>query len=107
MEAEIQWLHSQQVGKGEDKGKEDLGKSEHLLRGGFNSMGHLESHHLGHIILSPPFSVSAGRPYECYTLCYTEDWALIEMDPSKIDASFNGNAINLEMHSLIPRHSII
>jgi hypothetical protein len=89
--------------------KEDPGKSEHLLQRGFNSMGHPGE---------PPFRAYHSLPsLQCLcwqTLLYTRlyrrlglYWALIEMGPFKIDASFNGNAINLGMHSLIPRHSII
>ncbi|EJD02803.1 uncharacterized protein FOMMEDRAFT_156149 [Fomitiporia mediterranea MF3/22] len=49
-----------------------------------------ESRILGHVILSPPIGVGVGSE------CYTEDWAVIEIDPSKIDKSnFNGNAIYL------------
>ena len=50
-----------------------------------------ESHILGHIILSPPISVGVGSSGS-----YTEDWAVIEIDPSKVDTSnFGGNAIDL------------
>ena len=49
-----------------------------------------ESRILGHVILSPPIGVGAGSKG------YTEDWAVIEIDASKVDASnFKGNAINL------------
>ncbi|KAI0244915.1 hypothetical protein BJV78DRAFT_1144064, partial [Lactifluus subvellereus] len=49
-----------------------------------------ESHVLGHIILSPPINVDVGNKG------YTEDWALIEVDASKVDGgNFNGNAIDL------------
>ncbi|EJD02802.1 uncharacterized protein FOMMEDRAFT_167951 [Fomitiporia mediterranea MF3/22] len=49
-----------------------------------------ESRILGHVILSPPIDVGVSSE------CYTEDWAVIEIDPSKIDKSnFNGNAIYL------------
>ena len=54
-----------------------------------------DSRILGHLILSPPFSVGAGRSCEGYT----EDWAIIEVDPLKLDATnFDGNAINLGCH---------
>jgi hypothetical protein len=47
---------------------------------------------LGHIVLSPPIRAGAGSSAEGYT----EDWAVVEIDSSKIDASnFNGNAIDL------------
>ncbi len=45
---------------------------------------------VGHVILSPPISVGYGSEG------YTEDWAVIEMDASKIDGSnFQGNSIDL------------
>ena len=45
---------------------------------------------LGKIILSPPIGVGVVREG------YTEDWAVIEVDASKIDIdNFNSNAINL------------
>ncbi|KAG8894346.1 hypothetical protein FRB99_001343, partial [Tulasnella sp. 403] len=51
-----------------------------------------ESRVLGHVILSPPINFGTGGSSEGYT----EDWAVIEIDPSKIDATnFSGNAINL------------
>ncbi len=58
-----------------------------------------ESRVLGHVILrlSPPIRVSEG---------YSEDWAIIEVDTSKVDASnFNGNAIDLGMR--IPFYEFI
>ncbi|KAI5997749.1 hypothetical protein EDC04DRAFT_2612486 [Pisolithus marmoratus] len=49
-----------------------------------------ESRILGHVTLSPPSNVGVNSK------CYTEDWAIIEMDPSKIDSSnFKGNAIDI------------
>ena len=49
-----------------------------------------ESRILGHVILSPPINVGVGSEG------YTEDWAVIEIDVSKVDESnFNGNAIDL------------
>ncbi|KZT04526.1 uncharacterized protein LAESUDRAFT_715565 [Laetiporus sulphureus 93-53] len=51
-----------------------------------------ESRILGHVILSPPIKVGVGSSGEGYT----EDWAVVEIDPSKVDASnFDGNAIDL------------
>ncbi|KAA1477184.1 hypothetical protein DENSPDRAFT_844369 [Dentipellis sp. KUC8613] len=51
-----------------------------------------ESRILGHVVLSPPISFGVGSSSEGYT----EDWAVIELDASKIDASnFDGNAIDL------------
>ncbi|GBE84426.1 predicted protein [Sparassis crispa] len=52
-----------------------------------------ESRVLGHVILSPPINVGVGSSSD---EGYTEDWAVIEIDASKVDASnFNGNAIDL------------
>ena len=49
-----------------------------------------ESRIIGRVILSPPISVGVGSEG------YTEDWAVIEIDASKVDASnFKGNTINL------------
>jgi hypothetical protein len=49
-----------------------------------------ESRIIGHVILSPPINVSFGNEG------YTEDWAIIEIDASKVDASnFQGNIIDL------------
>ncbi|KAH8111892.1 hypothetical protein DFH11DRAFT_1707064, partial [Phellopilus nigrolimitatus] len=51
-----------------------------------------ESRVLGHVVLSPPISVGSSSEGEGYT----EDWAVIEIDTSKVDASnFSGNAIDL------------
>ncbi|TFY70698.1 hypothetical protein EVG20_g2313 [Dentipellis fragilis] len=51
-----------------------------------------ENRILGHVVLSPPIKFGAGSSSEGYT----EDWAVIEIDASKIDASnFDGNAIDL------------
>ncbi len=51
-----------------------------------------ESRILGHVILSPPIDVVVGSSSEGYT----EDWAVIEIDTSKVNASnFKGNAIDL------------
>jgi hypothetical protein len=54
-----------------------------------------ESRILGHVILSPPINVGVGNSSEDYT----EDWAAVEIDASKIDASnFDGNTIDLGTH---------
>ncbi|KAK0218117.1 hypothetical protein IW262DRAFT_1117502 [Armillaria fumosa] len=56
-----------------------------------------ENRVLGHVILSPPMSSSEG---------YTEDWAVIEIDASKVDASnFRGNAVDLGTR--IPQYEFI
>lgn len=49
-----------------------------------------ESRVLGHVVLSPPLDFGVGSEG------YTEDWAVIEVDPSKVNASnFSGNAVDL------------
>ncbi|KAI0344229.1 hypothetical protein BDW22DRAFT_1355569 [Trametopsis cervina] len=49
-----------------------------------------ESRIIGHVVLSPPINVGVGRDN------YMEDWAVIEVDPSKVDDSnLEGNAIDL------------
>jgi hypothetical protein len=49
-----------------------------------------ENRILGHVIFSPPINIGVG------TEQYTEDFAIIEIDGSKIDASnFKGNVIDL------------
>ncbi|KAG8947964.1 hypothetical protein FRC04_010161 [Tulasnella sp. 424] len=58
-----------------------------------------ESRILGHVVLSPPINVGVGSTSEGYT----EDWAVIEIDDSKVDATnFNGNAIDLGTRIPIP-----
>lgn len=53
-----------------------------------------ESHVLGHVILSPPIDVSSGSNLNSEG--YTEDWAVIEIDASKLNkTNFSGNAIDL------------
>jgi len=50
----------------------------------------LESRLVDHVILSPPISVGYGSQG------YTEDWAVIEMNTSKIDTkNYQGNCIDL------------
>jgi hypothetical protein len=56
-----------------------------------------ESCILGQVILAPPINNGKG---------YTEDWAIIEVDSSKVNASnFNGNVLDLGTH--IPPHKFI
>ncbi|KAG8752242.1 hypothetical protein FRC11_008546, partial [Ceratobasidium sp. 423] len=56
-----------------------------------------ESRVLGHVILSPPIELGVGSDG------YTEDWAIIEIDPAKIDRSnFSGNVIDLGTRISIP-----
>ena len=56
---------------------------------------------LGHVAYSPPITVGTGNGR------YTEDWALIELDRSKIDwGTFKSNVMDLGMFSFIsPRPS--
>jgi hypothetical protein len=57
-----------------------------------------ESRLLGHVVLSPPINHSTGGE------SYYEDWAVTEVDSSKIDASnFKGNAIDLGTEISIPK----
>jgi hypothetical protein len=45
---------------------------------------------IGHVAYSPPITIGTG------TECYTEDWALIELDNNKIDwNNFEANVIDL------------
>jgi len=45
---------------------------------------------LGHVVLSPPIGLNVGDEG------YTEDWAVIEVDPSKVNKeNFRGNFIDL------------
>jgi len=51
-----------------------------------------ESRVLGHVIISPPIHVGVGSSSEVYT----EDWAVIKIYASKVNASnFNDNDIKL------------
>ncbi|KAF8638736.1 hypothetical protein AX16_010459 [Volvariella volvacea WC 439] len=44
---------------------------------------------LGHVVLSPPIGLDVGEEG------FTEDWAVIEIDKSKLDSTNFGNAIDL------------
>jgi len=44
---------------------------------------------LGHIVRSPPLTLGAS------TEGFTEDYAIVELDSSKIDGAFRGNVIDL------------
>jgi len=54
---------------------------------------------LGHVLLSPPIELGAGDEH------FTEDWAIIEIDPSKVTVgrNFDGNAIDL---GFTPAHEL-
>jgi hypothetical protein len=70
-----------------DKGKEAEESLKTFYQDVFNHWGTLENRILGHVIFSPPISVVEQ---------YTEDFAIIEIDASKINSNnFKGNAINL------------
>ena len=97
-EARISAFEGRDDPKANEKRKEarsELGKAkkvkeqlETLHKDVSTYWGTRESRILGHVILSPPINVGSGG--------YTEDWAVIEIDDSKIDASnFKGNAIDL------------
>ncbi|KAJ1301764.1 hypothetical protein OPQ81_008993 [Rhizoctonia solani] len=52
-----------------------------------------ESRIIGFVVLSPPIDVGVGSEG------YTDDWAIIEIDPSKTDeTNFKGNFIDLGTH---------
>ena len=52
---------------------------------------------LGHVVLSPAISVGSSSEG------YTEDWAVIEMDASKVDVNnFTGNTIHLDTRVSVP-----
>ncbi|KAF8555076.1 hypothetical protein OG21DRAFT_956385 [Imleria badia] len=60
-----------------------------------------ESRVLGHVILSPSISVGVGGS-TIEAEGYTEDWAIIEIDASKINTSnFDGNTIDLQVGPLV------
>ncbi|KAG8729857.1 hypothetical protein FRC11_007882 [Ceratobasidium sp. 423] len=70
--------------------EENLATLKTFYRGVSDRWGPPENRVLGHVVLSPPIDVGVGSEG------YTEDWAVIEIDSSKIDKSnFDGNAIDL------------
>ena len=80
------------------KAKEEAEEIKALYQTVSSSWSIPEHRVVGHVYLSPPIDVGPGSN------CYTEDWALVEIDTSKIDfGNFRGNAIALGSWSnLIP-----
>ncbi|KAG7439988.1 uncharacterized protein BT62DRAFT_924364 [Guyanagaster necrorhizus] len=54
-----------------------------------NDWNRLQNRVLGHILRSPPISVSVGRHR------FTEDWGVFEVDRAKLGDGFQGNKIDL------------
>ncbi|KAJ7457634.1 hypothetical protein B0H11DRAFT_2160733 [Mycena galericulata] len=76
-----------------EQAKMDLSTLSHDVTTQWNT---LEKRILGHVVLSPPIKLGAGSEG------YTEDWAVIEVDVSKVNESnFIGNVIDLK--SNMPR----
>ena len=74
---------------------QELEKFNHDFLTGWVSQ---EDRILGHVVLSPPIDVGVGRE------SFTEGWAAIEIDKSKIDESrFYFNAIDLGFDIDVPR----
>ncbi|KIK65005.1 hypothetical protein GYMLUDRAFT_82987 [Collybiopsis luxurians FD-317 M1] len=72
-----------------NEAKKELGAFEQYVKSHWAA---LDNRVLGHVTLSPPIKHGVGSSREGYT----EDWAVIEIDTSKIDASnFNGNVMDL------------
>jgi hypothetical protein len=62
----------------------------------------LKSHILGRVVLSPPIGIGVGSEG------YTEDWAIIEMDPFKVNlTNFNGRLNAIDLRSRISRSDLI
>ncbi|KAF9778736.1 hypothetical protein BJ322DRAFT_1014326 [Thelephora terrestris] len=75
-----------------DEIKEAAERLKTLHQDVLNGWATPENRILGHVILSPPINFGVGSSSEGYT----EDWAVIEIDASKIDTSnFDGNAVDL------------
>ncbi|KAF5353738.1 hypothetical protein D9758_008633 [Tetrapyrgos nigripes] len=78
-----------------------LKKAEEILCGFYNNVKtdwgtDPENHILGRVILSAPIGGGGGEGTDC-----TEDWAIIEIDPSKLDAQrFQVNTVNLGTRSI-------
>jgi hypothetical protein len=90
--------------RGGERGEAERNEVEPQLRKAKNAIGELktfkddvsnnwtkrEDRVLGHVVLSPPISLNVGETG------YTEDWAVIEIDESRLDSTnFVGNAIDL------------
>ena len=91
-------------GREEDDAEDERTEAEHLGNMAKKAIDRLDAFHkevvskwadpveriLGHVVLAPPLGFGVG------SLGFTQDIAVIEIDPSKIDASnFYGNVIDL------------
>ncbi|KAG8816620.1 hypothetical protein FRC19_011909 [Serendipita sp. 401] len=73
-----------------EEAKEAIGALEEFLTNVLRDWEKRENRVLGHVVLSPPISLGVGEEG------FTEDWAVIEIDSSKVDlTNFVGNAIEL------------
>jgi len=73
-----------------DKSKKALPKLNPFYQDVLTHWATPESRVLGHVALSPPINVGVDSGG------YTEDWAVIQIDASKVDATnFDGNAIDI------------
>ncbi|KAG8751901.1 hypothetical protein FRC14_007526 [Serendipita sp. 396] len=73
-----------------EEAKEAIGALEEFLTNVSRDWKKRENRVLGHVVLSPPISLGVGEEG------FTEDWAVIEIDNSKVDlTNFVGNAIEL------------
>jgi len=76
-----------------DKSKKALPKLKTVYKDVLAHWATPESRVLGHVTLSPPINVGVGSGG------YTEDWAVIQIDASKVNVTnFDGNAIDLGAH---------
>ncbi|KAI6006447.1 hypothetical protein EDC04DRAFT_3123797 [Pisolithus marmoratus] len=90
----VNWVH-QQTQRALVKAKEAMKQLKTFYKEVSTHWTTSENRVLGHVILSPPINVGSEG--------YTEDWAVIEIDASKIDASnFAGNAIDLGTRISVP-----
>ncbi|KAF8970664.1 hypothetical protein BDZ97DRAFT_55681 [Flammula alnicola] len=108
LQEQIEKLKEREAGEDEDEddveeATGELEKIQRLLDEANKAMEALDKFHdevrkkwrqpsqrvLGHIIRSPPITLGAG------TEGFTEDYAVVELDSSKIEKAFVGNAIDL------------
>ncbi|KAF9509974.1 hypothetical protein BS47DRAFT_1410215 [Hydnum rufescens UP504] len=92
---EIEELQKREAGKDEDDAKKatmDRKQIEWLLDEANEAMEALTSH----IVHSPPLTLGAGKER------FTEDYAVVELDSSKIEKAFRGNVIDLGMKIPFP-----
>ena len=72
-----------------DKASEAIKELPLFCEEALESWGSAEDRVLGHVLYAPPIGVGAGADQ------HTEDFAIIELDPFKIDAkNFKGNIID-------------